>query len=110
MVAVYRSEFDSAKALEDVRRTIASCTGTTVTITTMHDETYVFTVAPGPAGPQGTVLWALRASDWFCDNTFVAAHNAAIEITACGATGGYDVKTLAVEALARIEALANTTA
>ena len=52
----------------------------------------------------------LQASDWRCDNAFVAARNAAIEITGCGATGGFDVASAANDALERIEKLANTTA
>ena len=56
------------------------------------------------------MVWSLRAVDWNCDNTFVAAHNAAIEITTCGAAAGFDVASLAQQALQRIEALANTTA
>lgn len=56
------------------------------------------------------MLWSLRAFDWNCDNLFVAAYNAAIEITTCGTTPGYDVAGLAEEALERIDALANTTA
>lgn len=57
-----------------------------------------------------TVVWALRNETWNCDNAFVAAHNAAIEITACGRSPGYDVAALAAGALERIEALANITA
>ena len=52
----------------------------------------------------------MRGANWNCDNVFVANHNAAIEITTCGATGGYDVGALADDALKRIDALANTTA
>ena len=29
------------------------------------------------------LLWSFRADDWACDSTFVAAHNAAIEISTC---------------------------
>jgi hypothetical protein len=111
MVAVYRFEFDPAAALDDVRHTIDGCRGTTLTVTTMQDRTYAFDVAPSAAdGPHGSVLWSLRASDWNCDNLFVAAANAAIEITTCGTAPGYDVASLAEDALNRINALANTTA
>jgi hypothetical protein len=41
------------------------------------------------------VLWSLRGADWSCDNALVAAHNAAIEITTCGAGGGLDTAGLA---------------
>ncbi|MCV7151971.1 sensor domain-containing protein [Mycobacterium pyrenivorans] len=111
MVAVYRFDFDPAAALADARAAIESCRGTQLTVTTMGERTYLFDVLP-PAGggPQGSVVWSLRAVDWNCDNTFVAAHNAAIEITACGAAGGFDVAALAEDALRRIDALANTTA
>lgn len=111
MVAVYRFEFDPAAALEDVRHAIESCRDTALTVTTLEDRTYVFEVLPATGdSPEGSVVWSLRAVDWNCDNTFVAAYNVAIEITACGAAGGFDVSALAEDALKRIEALANTTA
>lgn len=111
MVAVYRYDFDAAAALDLVRRTIDECRAETLTVTTMQDRTYLFDTAPVTAPePDSSVLWQLRAVDWNCDNTFVAAHNAAVEITACGAAGGFDVAGLAEQARARIEALANTTA
>ncbi|MGZ8802899.1 MAG: sensor domain-containing protein [Mycobacterium sp.] len=111
MVAVYRFEFDPVAALDHARQAIESCRDAPLTVTTMGDRTYVFNaLAPAGDSPQGSVVWSLRAVDWNCDNTLVAAHNAAIEITACGAAGGYDVAALAEDALARIDALANTTA
>lgn len=111
MVAVYRAEFDPAAALQVVRETIDECAGTTLSVTTMRDRVYDFEVQPPPTeGPDGSLLWSLRAFDWNCDNLFVAAHNAAIEITTCGASPGFDVVGLAEEALERIERLANTTA
>lgn len=111
MVAVYRFDFDPAAALADARTTIESCRGTPLTVTSMSERTYQFDVLPlAGGGPQGSVVWSLRAADWNCDNTFVAAHNAAIEITACGAVGGFDVAALAEDALRRIDTLANTTA
>ena len=111
MVAVYRAEFDPAAALDMARRTVDECLGTTLSVTTMRDRTYEFDVQPAAAkGPDGSVLWSLRAIDWNCDNLFVAAHNAAIEITTCGPVPGYDVVSLAGEALERIDALANTAA
>lgn len=111
MVAVYRFDFNPTAAVDDVGRTVQSCRDTPLTVTTMNQRRHVFDVLPAIAdGPQGSVRWALRAESWNCDNTFVAAHNAAIEITACGATGGFDVAALADDALQRIHALANTTA
>jgi hypothetical protein len=111
MVAVYRSDFDPAAALDTARQAIDECRGSTLTVTTMQDRTYAFEVAAAAAeGPDGSVLWSLRAPDWNCDNLFVAAFNAAIEITTCGTTPGYDVTGLAEGALERITALANTTA
>ncbi len=111
MVAVYRHEFDPAEAVNSAAATIAECRDTPVTVTTMRGRTYVFDVVPAAAeATEASVLWSLRAPDWNCDNTFVAAFNVAIEITACGATGGFDIASLAEDALERIEALANTTA
>ena len=111
MVAVYRFDFDPAAALDEVRQTVEACRDTPLTVTTMQGRTYVFEVRAAAAdSPQSSVLWSLRASDWNCDNTFVAAHNAAVEITTCGSIGRFDVAGLAVEALERINTLANTTA
>ncbi|MCH9709760.1 MAG: sensor domain-containing protein [Actinomycetia bacterium] len=111
MVAVYRFDFDPAAALDDVRRAVDSCRDTPLTVTTMGQRKHVFEVLPATSDtPQGSVAWRLRSADWNCDNTFVAAHNAAIEITTCGAAGGLDVAKLADDALKRIDALANTTA
>lgn len=111
MVGVYRFDFDPAAALEDVRQVIDTCQGTSLTVTSMGGRTYDFEVRPAAVdGPQGSAVWSLRAPDWNCDNTFVAAHNAAIEITACGSVGGFDVADLAADALQRIDTLANTTA
>jgi len=61
-------------------------------------------------GSPHSVIWSFHAADWACDNAFVAAHNAAIEITTCGSVGGYNVSALARDALKRIESLANTKA
>lgn len=111
MVAVYRFDFDPAAALDNVRRAVESCRDTPLTVTTMGQRKHVFAVLPATGdAPQGSVVWTLRSADWNCDNTFVAAHNAAIEITTCGAAGGFDVAALADDALKRIDALANTTA
>ncbi|MGE2835852.1 sensor domain-containing protein [Mycobacterium sp. SMC-4] len=111
MVAVYRSEYDPNAALAATREVLTACAGTPLTVTTMRGRTYEFTAAPGPdPSPEDRLLWTLRAVDWNCDNALVAAHNAAIEITTCGAAGGFDIASLAEEARRRIEALANTTA
>jgi hypothetical protein len=56
------------------------------------------------------VLWSFKGDDWACDNAFVAAHNAAIGISTCAYANGYDVLSLARDALKRIEKLVNTTA
>jgi hypothetical protein len=111
MVAVYPSDYSAEEALASARSTLEACGDTPVTVTTMSDRTYTFDVesAAQPA-PAGAVLWSLRAADWNCDNLFVAAHNAAIEMTSCGAAGGVDVAAAAEDALRRIEALADNKA
>ncbi len=81
------------------------------TVTSMRGRKYLFHLLPQRnSGSPDIVLWSFRADDWACDNAFVAAHNAAIGIATCAAVGGYDVLSLAREALKRIETLANTTA
>lgn len=111
MVAVMPSDFSARDALTAARGTIEACRDTAVTVTTMYGRTYTFRVAASaPDAPEGAVLWSLRAAEWNCDNLFVAAYNAAIEMTSCGAAGGIDVVTAAEEALARIDALVDTKA
>ena len=111
MVGVFPADFDPTAAIEEAKRSIESCRGREFQITTMEGDQDAYRMLPAiDSGSPNIVLWSFRADDWACDNTYVAAHNAAIEITACSPTNGYDVLTLAREALTRIETLANTTA
>jgi len=111
MVGVYRADYDAKNALAQARRTLESCADTPFTVTDMKGRTYDFTLQLlTTSSSPNILLWSFTASDWACDSTFVAAHNAAIEISTCGAVGSYPVHTLATEALNRIETLANTTA
>lgn len=109
IVAIYRADFDARARVAEVRRIVDSCTGNPFTITAMDGDSYVFQMSPAAESESPEiVLWSFTASSWACDNTYVAAHNAAIEITTCSESNGYDVAALADEALKRIEALANT--
>jgi hypothetical protein len=110
MVGVYRADYDPQAAVVSAKRTISDCQGVELAVTTMEKETLHFQpmIQPDPESPQ-IVLWSLSGRGWSCDNAFVAAHNAAVEITACGATLGADVLSLAEDALQRIEKLANAT-
>ncbi|MCT7657806.1 sensor domain-containing protein [Mycobacterium deserti] len=111
MVGVFRADFDPRKALAHTRTGIESCRGKPFTVTTMRGREYEFQLQPPmESGSPDIVLWSFRAVDWACDSAFVAAHNAAVEISTCGPTGGYDVLSLARDASKRIAALANTTA
>jgi hypothetical protein len=110
MVGVYRANFDAGAALADAQATIDSCQGAPFTVTSMGGRSYDFELLPPrDSGSPDIVLWSFRGAGWACDNAFVAAHNAAIEITTCSEVNGYDVQTLADEALQRIEALADNT-
>jgi hypothetical protein len=110
MVAVYHRDFDPKAALADARHAIDSCRDVTFTVTTMRGQHYRFTLLPqANSGSPDIALWSFRSPDWACDSAFVAAHNAAIEISTCGVVGGYDVLSLAREALKRINTLAITT-
>ena len=56
----------------------------------MNGRAYDFTLLPPVVRVHPDILlWSFRADDWACDSTFVAAHNAAIEISTCGPVGGY---------------------
>ena len=111
MVGVYHANFDPKEALAEARRTIDSCRDVPFAVTTMRGREHVFELLPPvDSGSPDIVLWSFKAVDWACDSAFVAAHNAAIEISTCGPVNGYYVGTLAEDALKRIEALANTTA
>lgn len=111
MVGVYRADYDAKEALGQAKRVLQDCQGVPFAVTDMNGRSYEFTLMPLQASSSPNILlWSFKASDWACDSTLVAAHNAAIQISACGAVGGYPVQTLASEALNRIEMLANTTA
>lgn len=110
IVAVYRADYDPRAVIDEVKRTIASCQNTPFTITAMDGDTIEFSMLPPiESGSPDIVLWSFSAATWACDNAFIAAHNAAIELTTCGPTNGFDVRTIAEEARERIEKLANTT-
>ncbi|ULE35172.1 sensor domain-containing protein [Mycobacterium sp. IDR2000157661] len=111
MVGVFPADFDPLEAIADAKRSLESCRGRDFRITTMEGEQDTYTLLPPvDSGSPNILLWSFRAVDWACDNTYVAAHNAAIEITACAPTNGFDVAELAQAALNRIDALADTTA
>jgi hypothetical protein len=108
---VYHATFDAKRALAETEHTVESCRDTPFTITDMNGREYHFSLLPQvDSGSPDIVLWSFRAPDWACDNAFVAAHNAAVRISTCAKTNGYDVLSLAEDALKRIEKLANTTA
>jgi hypothetical protein len=111
LVGVYRADFDPKAAIARVKRSIESCRNDTMAVTTMRAEVLDFRLLPqADSGSPDIVLWSLNANTWACDNAYVAAHNAAIELTTCGDVNGYDVLTLAKDALKRIETLVNTVA
>ena len=111
MVGVFRANFDPDAALAAAERTIRSCQGVAFTVTSMGGRTYVFELMPPQdSGSPDIVLWSFQSADWACDSAFVAAHNAAIEISTCAEVGGYDVASLARDSLKRIDALANSVA
>ena len=104
MVGVYPADFDAPGALVDARRSMEICGDQQFTVTSMRGRKYLFHLLPQhDSGSPDIVLWSFRADDWACDNAFVAAHNAAIGIATCSAVGGYDVLSLARDALKRIE-------
>lgn len=111
MVGVYPADFDPMAAVQTVAHTVESCRGTDLAITALEGEVIHARLQPmKDSGSPEIALWSFTADQWACDNAFVAAQNAAIEITACARTNGYDVLSLAKDALTRIETLANRTA
>jgi hypothetical protein len=108
---VYHADFDPKHALAETERTIESCRDVPFTVTDMRGRDYHFRLLPPvDSGSPDIVLYSCQAPDWACDNEFVAAHNAAVRISTCARINGYDVLSLARDALKRIEKLANTTA
>ena len=108
---VYHADFDAQRALAETRRTIETCRDVPFTVTDMRGRDYRFRLLPPVnSGSPDIALYSFQASDWACDNAFIAAHNAAVRISTCATVNGYDVLSLAREALKRIEKLANTTA
>jgi hypothetical protein len=110
-VGVYHADFDPKHALAEAKHTIETCRDTPFTVTDMRGREYHFRLLPQVnAGLQDIVLWSFTSEGWACDNAYVAAHNAAVRISTCAEVNGYDVLSLAQDALKRIDALANTTA
>jgi hypothetical protein len=108
---VYHGDFDPKEALAEATRTIEACRDVPFSVTDMRGREYHFRLLPPVnSGSPDIVLWSFKSEDWACDNAFVAAHNAAVRISTCAYVNGYDVLTLARDALKRIEKLANTTA
>jgi PknH-like extracellular domain len=110
ITGVYPADFDPRAAVDVVKSTIESCQQDTLTATAMDGEVVDFRLLPQQdSGSPEIVLWSVTGG-WACDNAFVAAHNAAVELTTCGPKGGYDVLSLAQDGLKRIEKLANMAA
>ena len=110
-VGVYHANFDPKGALADAEHAIESCRDVPFKVIDMRGREYDFSLLPQVnSGSPDIVLWSFTASDWACDNAYVAAHNAAVRISTCARVNGYDVLSLAQEALKRIEKLVNTTA
>jgi hypothetical protein len=108
---VYQADFDPKGALAEAKRTIESCRDVPFTVTDMRGREYHFTLLPQVnSGSPDIVLWSFTSEGWACDNAMIAAHNAAVRISTCAPANGYDVLSLARDALKRIEKLANTTA
>ena len=111
MVGVYSSDFDPKAAIDDAKRTIESCRQETLITTAMEGQVLDFRLLPySDSGSPEIVRWSVDSDGWACDDAFIAAHNAAVEITACGVANSYEVLERAHEALKRIEDLANTKA
>ena len=111
MVGIFRANFDPEATLAAAQSTLEACQGVSFAVTSMQERTYDFELLPQPESDSpNIVLWSFRSPDWACDSALVAAHNAAIEISTCAEVGGYDVLSLAHDALDRIETLANTVA
>ena len=111
IVGVYHSDYDAAAALAGATRTIESCRNDRIAAGNDGEAPDVIRAQlRRDSGSPQIARWSLAYDDgWACDDAFVAAHNAAIEITACGKPSGYDVLGLARDALSRIEALADMT-
>jgi len=77
-------------------------------VTTEGDQLHFRAIAPRQSSAPEIALWSLSGAQRSCDNAFVAAYNAAIEITACGDHNGFNVEELAQQALSRLNGLANT--
>jgi hypothetical protein len=108
---VYHGDFDPKEALAEATRTIEACRDVPFSVTDMRGREYHFRLLPPVnSGSPDIVLWSFKSEGWACDNAFVAAHNAAVRISTCAKVNGYDVLTLARDALKRIEKLANTKA
>jgi hypothetical protein len=110
LAGVYSADFDAVAAIAHSKRSLESCRGVPFTVTSVRGRTYAFALQQISSPSPDIVLWSYQGADWACDNAFIAAHNAAFELATCSPVNGYDVLTLARDALKRIERLANTAA
>jgi hypothetical protein len=97
IVGVYHSDYDPAAAIDGVVHGIESCRGEKLRVTASSGATIGLRVQPrSDSGSAQIVLWSLPDSDGgTCDDAFITAYNAAIEITTCSEKTGYDVLALA---------------
>lgn len=112
MVGVYHDDYDPRAAVDDVRRTVDDCRDRPLKAAGDDGTANEFRLQPSmDSGSPQIALWSMAdpGDAWNCENAFISAHNAAVEITACSENGGYDTLTLAKAALKRIQALANMT-
>ncbi|KQY02467.1 hypothetical protein ASD37_29330 [Mycobacterium sp. Root135] len=112
LVGVYHSDYDPRAAVDDVRRTIDACRDRPLKAAGEDGTINEFRLQPSKeSGSPQIALWSMTdpGDTWTCENAFISAHNAAVEITTCSESAGYDVLALATGALKRIEALANMT-
>ena len=111
MVGVYHADFDPKRALAEARRTIESCRDVPFTVTNMRGREYHFRLLPQVnSGSPDIVLWSFTAT-----TGPVTTHSSPHTTRPSGSrrvdhVNGYDVLSLARDALERIEKLANTTA
>ena len=86
MVGVYRADYDAKNALSQAKRTLQVLPRTSRSPSPTWRAARMTSqlLPPVASASPNILLWSFSANDWACDSTFVAAHNAAIEISTCG--------------------------
>jgi PknH-like protein len=109
--ATYPSDFDAARFLDSIRKTVSGCQHT---VTAWADDERGMTVTPTPLlpGSPDVAHWTtnLSGQQWICDFAVIAKANVVSQIETCSPDRSIDIQPLITKRLKEIQQLLNSTA